>query len=155
MADIVLENSSVFHEPSLPSGMVPASPLFRMAAQAFDLVALYILYIPALVVSQRLAGVSPGIAKCVWALVILGYYTIAVGAFGSTIGKVLFGMRVVQYRTPDIPNYWQAFKRAVAWIMLTLFAFVGYLTVLGDRKEWRGANDRFAGTAVIRTPMTA
>ena len=82
-----------------------------------------------------------------WIFLVCGYFVLLHGMEGRTVGKWLFGLRVVGAREERI-TYGQALIR---WIGLLLFAplVVGFLRILWNREK-RGWHDLLARTWVIR-----
>ena len=76
------------------------------------------------------------------------YHTVGVAFWGTTLGKVVFGLRVV---VPDgrNPGMFRAFFRWLAlWLSLTIFAPIALIIVFDGRK--RGLHDLICETRVVR-----
>lgn len=82
-----------------------------------------------------------------WVLLMGGYFVLFHGMDGRTVGKWLFGLRVVGPRQEPI-TYGQAFLR---WLGMIAFApvILGFLWILWSREK-RGWHDFLAQTWVIR-----
>ena len=95
---------------------------------------------------ENLAGLFD-ILLVAWIFLVSGYFVLLHGIEGRTVGKWLFGLRVVGARQEPI-SYVQALIR---WIGLLLFAplVVGFLRILWNREK-RGWHDLLARTWVIR-----
>jgi uncharacterized RDD family membrane protein YckC len=78
-----------------------------------------------------------------------GGYLVAFTASGQTLGKMVAGIRVVQWESDASLDLGRAFLRTLMWAVLAVPAGLGFLTVLFSR-DHRGLHDRFAGTRVVR-----
>ena len=92
----------------------------------------------------------PGFFRIVlvaWIFLVCGYFVLLHGMEGRTVGKWLFGLRVVGERRQRI-TYGQALIR---WIVALLSAplLLGFLRILWNREK-RGWHDLLANTWVIR-----
>ncbi len=83
-----------------------------------------------------------------WLLLVTGYFVLSHASEGQTVGKWLFGLRVIAADQRPV-SYRQALIR---WAGLLFFAPVGlgFLWILWDREK-RGWHDFLAGTRVIRS----
>ena len=78
----------------------------------------------------------------------LSYFTFFHGTWGQTIGKMIFGLRVV--RTNGYPlTFSRAFARALAYFLSAIPFFLGFFWVALD-SEKRSWHDVFTDTMVIR-----
>lgn len=69
------------------------------------------------------------------------------GKYGMTLGKMLLGLRVVNYNGESI-GYWQAFVRWTGyWVSAFLFGY-GFLMVGWDKNK-QGLSDKLASTVVL------
>ena len=76
------------------------------------------------------------------------YFTLFTGWDGQTIGKWIFGLRVV--RTSGDPiGYWKALLRYTGYSVSLLLFGLGFFMIAVDRNK-RGLHDLIAGTYVIR-----
>ncbi len=75
------------------------------------------------------------------------YNTIFVGFWGTTIGKRMVGIRVVN-ELAEPPGFGRAFGRALGEVFSGLGLGVGYLFALFDRQK-RALHDHLCGTRVI------
>jgi len=82
-----------------------------------------------------------------WVLLVCGYFVVLHGFDGRTVGKWLFGLRVVGAGQKPV-TFGQALIR---WLVAALTAplLLGHLRILWHR-ERRGWHDLLAGTWVIR-----
>lgn len=71
------------------------------------------------------------------------------GHYGTTPGKLLLELRVIDARTGARPGYVRAAIRYVGYIVSTLTLGIGFLWIAFDRKR-EGLHDKLAGTRVIR-----
>lgn len=86
-----------------------------------------------------------------WIILVCGYFVVLHRLEGRTVGKWLFGLRVVGANQGPI-TYGQALIR---WIIAVLTAplLLGFLRILWNREK-RGWHDLLAGTWVIRERLT-
>ena len=77
------------------------------------------------------------------------YFTLFVGAFGQTPGKMLFRLRIVRVNDLEM-TYGRAVLRSLCWILSLLLFSVGFLMIAFNRQK-QGLHDMLAGTYVIRT----
>jgi uncharacterized RDD family membrane protein YckC len=78
----------------------------------------------------------------------LSYFTFFHGTWGQTIGKMIFGLRVV--RTTGHPlTFSRAFARALGYFVSAIPFFLGFFWVAlnSDKRSW---HDAFTDTMVIR-----
>jgi len=82
----------------------------------------------------------------------LVYYTLFLGKSGQTLGKKLFGLRVI--RTDGGPvTYGQALLRTIGYYLNMLTLQIGFLWVAVDSRK-QGLHDKIAGTLEIRVAAT-
>lgn len=120
-----------------------------------------ILVVPQLVLWSVL-GLSGGAVVALSALISAAYEIPQLAGRGQTVGKRLFGVRVVSVHGGGNPLWAQAFVRWALPSLLAvspsvalrelagLWALAVYLPVLFDRPYRRGLHDRAAGTRVVR-----
>ncbi|MBN1663187.1 MAG: RDD family protein [Deltaproteobacteria bacterium] len=84
-------------------------------------------------------------------LISMAYYTYFHGTSGQTIGKMIFGLRVVQ-ATGENMTFGIAFLRWVGYLISGLCFYLGFLWAAFDGKK-QGWHDKIAATVVIRTRM--
>ncbi len=77
------------------------------------------------------------------------YFTLFVGAFGQTPGKMLFRLKVVRVNDQEM-TYGRAVLRSLCWILSLLLFSIGFLMIAFNRQK-QGLHDVLAGTYVIRT----
>lgn len=99
--------------------------------------------------SISLSNLKPfvGLVFFAWFWLLVGYFVLLHGIDGRTVGKWLFGLRVVGRDRKPI-GYRQAFIRTVAWPFSALWG-IGLLWILWSREK-RAWHDLLAGTWVIR-----
>jgi hypothetical protein len=164
----------------LPSRQYPARPQALVGAFALDqIVLLSLLTVPA-EVAGRWVGAHAGWLDAAVAAVSLGYFTVAEGLFGTTLGKALFGLRVSRVGQTGPPGIGGAFlrtvvfhamlagllfapQRLVEWLgpgvggaaggFVLVAAAVGLLTQLRRKGGYRGLHDRASGCHVTRRPI--
>jgi uncharacterized RDD family membrane protein YckC/ribosomal protein S27AE len=78
----------------------------------------------------------------------ISYYTVFIGKFGATPGKMAMGLRVIR---PDGSRltYLRAFARYWAYSLSGIILGIGYLMAISD-SEKRTLHDRICDTRVIR-----
>lgn len=81
-----------------------------------------------------------------------GGYLVAFTAGGQTLGKMMAGIRVVQFDSAAPLDLGRAFLRTLVWVALAVPAGLGFLSALFSR-DHRGLHDRFAGTRVVRASL--
>lgn len=81
----------------------------------------------------------------------LGYYALLEGYRGQTIGKMIFGLKVVREDTGAVPGPKAATLRALMLLLADaqLLGIVGLISILVTEKHQR-IGDMAAGTLVIR-----
>lgn len=77
------------------------------------------------------------------------YFILCFRFGGRTLGKRLFGLRVVDLKGRLRLGWYQAFERTHGYAASTLSGSVGFLQVLWDR-EGLTMHDKIAGTTVVR-----
>ncbi len=77
------------------------------------------------------------------------YFTLFVGAFGQTPGKMLFRLKVVRTNDQEM-TYGRAVLRSLCWILSLLLFSVGFLMIAFNRQK-QGLHDMLAGTYVVYT----
>jgi len=141
-----------------------AAPGPRFGARGLDLV---LVATPALIVAAFFVTTQDGVPKfdevpgwLVWAVLGLGvvYETIAVAAWGRTVGKWIFGLRVARYTDGRRPRPDQALLRAlVPWAAFSLPQPIGLAGALAlwstgaSGSLHRGIPDQAGGTIVVTT----
>ncbi|MBM4333100.1 MAG: hypothetical protein FJ117_18100 [Deltaproteobacteria bacterium] len=78
----------------------------------------------------------------------LAYFSFFHAAWGQTIGKMVFGLRVVQTNGQSL-TFSRALSRSIAYILSALPIFLGFFWV-GFTRSKRSLHDRVAGTMVVR-----
>ncbi len=76
------------------------------------------------------------------------YFVFLQGLAGQTIGKMLFGIRVIR-DDGESPGPWEAFVRWLGYFISTFFIFVGFVWAIFDSKG-QAWHDKFAGTYVVK-----
>ena len=70
--------------------------------------------------------------------------------FGSTLGQLLFGLRVVRADGSQFLSFWQVVVRVIGFYVSMLVFFLGFLWILIDPGR-RGWHDMLARTKVMYT----
>ncbi len=98
---------------------------------------------------SEVAGLTIDQFALVATLVIaLTYHTVLVAAWGATIGKLVFRMRVVTITGQPV-NWWQTLLRTVGLLASLVTLGVVFLWIPRDRKN-QGLHDKLAGTIVVK-----
>ncbi|MFA7637634.1 MAG: RDD family protein [Monoglobales bacterium] len=88
------------------------------------------------------------ITAIVWVFILWMYYAIAEsGPSGATMGKLIFGLKVISNRTGENIDFKQATKRFFAKIISIIIVFVGFLPIFSGR---RSLHDVLSGTRVVK-----
>lgn len=144
------------HVPA-PAAMVdrPALAVERLQAALVDLgilAALWtgVLYFAARAARVPLSGLQPAWPWLLGYLALLGllYAAYFTGTTGQTLGKMLFGLRVVG-RSGRVPGYPAALGRAALGTLSASVAGLGLVPMLFDPAR-RALHDRLFGTRVVR-----
>jgi uncharacterized RDD family membrane protein YckC len=115
----------------------------RFLASLIDSVILYVLNF-----AIQLIGLPLGLLGAVLPLLAgVAYYTLLVGAYGTTVGKTVCQMRVVMSDGGRV-SYLKALARYFASLLSWMTLGIGYLMVAFD-SEKRGLHDHICGTRVI------
>ena len=84
----------------------------------------------------------------VWIFVLWMYYALGESsATGATMGKLMFGLKVVCNRTGENIDFKQASKRFFAKFASALIVFVGFLPIFSGK---RPLHDVIAGTRIVK-----
>ena len=112
----------------------------------------------AISVLARMAGIgeadAPLFAGYTWAggffVLAMAYYALMEGYRGQTVGKMLFGIRVVREEGGGVPGFKAAAIRSLLRIVDGLFGYlVGFVAVVASEKNQR-LGDMAARTLVVR-----
>jgi uncharacterized RDD family membrane protein YckC len=91
-----------------------------------------------------------GLGALLYIVVVFAYYTLLEGYLGQTVGKMLFGIKVVREDSRGVPGPGAAAIRTILRIIDGLFAYlVAFITVLASGKNQR-FGDMAAHTLVVR-----
>ena len=91
-----------------------------------------------------------GLGALLYIVVVFAYYTLLKGYLGQTVGKMLFGIKVVSEDSGEVPGPGAAAIRTVLRIIDgILFYLVAFITVLASQRNKR-FGDMAAHTLVIR-----
>lgn len=76
------------------------------------------------------------------------YFIFLQGFTGTTIGKMLLGLKLINYNGNTI-GFWEAFVRWIGYYVSAVFLFVGFIWSLFDSNSqtW---HDKIAGTYVVK-----
>jgi uncharacterized RDD family membrane protein YckC len=112
----------------------------------------------AISVLARIVGIgeadAPLFVGYTWAggffVLAMAYYTLMEGYRGQTVGKMLFGIRVVREDGGDVPGLKAAAIRSLLRVVDGLFGYlVGFVAVVASQKNQR-LGDMAARTLVVR-----
>jgi len=85
-------------------------------------------------------------------MAIYGLYAgILLSRYGTTPGKMILNMKVVDAETGGNPSFWKAFLRECVKILGILPIYLGCVIAAFD-SEKRALQDRVCGTRVVKTP---
>lgn len=91
----------------------------------------------------------PTVPTVIYAAIVVLYYVLMEGYLGQTVGKMLFGIKVVREDTGEIPGLKAATIRTVLRVIDGLFGYtVAFVTVLISGKRQR-LGDMAARTLVV------
>lgn len=91
----------------------------------------------------------PAFPTVIYAVIVVLYYVLMEGYLGQTIGKMLFGIRVVREDTGEVPSVTAATIRTALRVIDGLFGYaVAFVTVLISGKRQR-LGDVAARTLVV------
>ena len=91
-----------------------------------------------------------GFSALIFFVLVFAYYVILEGYLGQTLGKMLFGIKVVREDTGRVPGIGAAAIRTVLRIVDGLFSYlVAFIAVLASSKNQR-LGDMAAHTLVVR-----
>lgn len=121
--------------------------LIGLLALSFGLLSHYHEFIPERFVETTIAFVF--LYFFMTAFISMLYFTYFHGTTGQTLGKMIFGLKVVQ-TTGENMTLGIGFLRWVGYIISTVVLSLGFLWIAFDRKK-QGWHDKIAGTVVVRT----
>ncbi len=78
----------------------------------------------------------------------IAYETYFVGRYGATLGKMVFGLKVIRSDGQNV-SYGRAFGRYWATLISYMILFIGYI-MAGFDSQKRALHDRICDTRVIR-----
>jgi uncharacterized RDD family membrane protein YckC len=135
--------------------LTPAGVQRRGAALVVDLIIVATLWAVGTQLAIGLTRLAPGLDLVAqafgrtWQLVVpVAYFVLGHGTGGQTLGKRLFGARVVDEGGGSI-GYLRALGRCAATVVAAVPFGIG-LAVAGLRRDRRGLHDFLAGTRVVR-----
>ena len=146
--------------PPRPLPGVPATLGRRLAARLIDLATVLVAVAGLIAVAVRGLPTAPGsdvLELSLFLVVLLGYESLTVAAFGRTLGKWIMDLRVMNVNGYRVA-WWSAAARAGLPYVLNvvtfgIFGMWCYLSPIMDDGEWRrGWHDRVARTVVVHQP---
>jgi uncharacterized RDD family membrane protein YckC len=100
-----------------------------------------------LAIAQKLKLILPVLFP--WGGILsIAYFTFSLGAWGQTLGKMIFGLRVIQ-KSGEPVGFIRAFFRTLAYSISLVPIFMGFFWVAFAPSK-RGWHDVLAGTIVIK-----
>lgn len=133
--------------PSLPPCPPPADLLARALAAGADLVVAGVPVV--LLFPTELAGASTGLLALTLGIVLVGYHVVLEALFGATVGKLVFGLRVVDARTGSRPTGSAVLRRNLPRLADAALAYLPGAVSARVSAENRSLGDRLAGTLVV------
>ncbi len=94
------------------------------------------------------SGLAGAVALAFNRLLPLFVFVIGWGRFGTTPGKLLLELRVVEARSGERPGLVRAFIRYLGYFVSFLALGIGFLWIVFDRRR-QGLHDKLAGTRVV------
>lgn len=134
-------------------------PLIRVIADLIDgviLIAIKLLFagafIPVSLSVKNLENIGATLNMILWSfyfivitLIFFLYYIYFFTVYGASPGKMLFGLKVVDYKTGRNITMRQSFLRAIGYLISGLPAYLGMIWILFNNEK-RGWHDMIAGT---------
>jgi hypothetical protein len=77
------------------------------------------------------------------------YHTVSLSISSTTLGKALFGLRVIDAKTQDRLNVGKALGRSLSYLISSLALGLGFITIAFDKNK-QGWHDKIAKTIVVR-----
>ena len=137
----------------------PASLTNRLLAAFLDVIVLaatdfVVVYLTMQICGLQLAELHllPKRPLLMYLIIQNGGYLAGFTATGQTLGKVAAGIRVVSTEDGRSPRIGQALVRTLLWVVLTVPAGLGLLSILFSPTR-RGLHDRAAGTLVVHANL--
>lgn len=119
----------------------------RLGAFFIDYVAIILMaYFIGYTFNPNLGGIND---QLLGTILIIGYHVVALSLFSTTIGKKLFGLRVVDSITYEKIRFGKAIGRTFLYIISSLFFFLGFI-MIAFNKDKQGWHDQMAGTLVLK-----
>lgn len=142
--------------PTTANQNIKSGPVFgaRIIASLADFVICMFMCIGAaaimLAAFNKLFGLKPiiFITALIWLFVIWMYYALGEsGAAGATMGKLMFGLKVISIRNGSNITFGEATNRFFAKIISILILFIGFLPIFPGK---RPLHDVLSGTRLVR-----
>ncbi|MEZ6143449.1 MAG: RDD family protein [Zavarzinella sp.] len=129
-------------EALLPERQLPARPRLRIAAYCIDLLLVALVALP-IDILLELSGFKPlfrvGVFNTSWTMLIImfSYFTVGEGWYGTTLGKILIGLRVIRHRQVEPPGIPRALARMSLFLAL-VFLTVNFGWLTRQLMNWTG-----------------
>jgi len=107
---------------------------------------IYILY-PESTFLDNLSEYEDGILTLLIAVI---YHSIALTWKSTTIGKKLFGLKVINQSNKKDVGIGRALARSFSYFLSSLFFCIGFIMVATDREKHQGLHDKIAKTLVVK-----
>lgn len=123
----------------------------RFMALVLDPLIALVLYLGAIAVVGGVTGsADAGVVAAVLFPIMYFIWYLTLMRQGLSPGKKLFGLRVIDHQTGEIPGFGKMFVRELVGRSLSGFVFgIGYLWAIFD-KNAQAWHDKIAGTVVVR-----
>lgn len=146
-----------------PVSALPGAPVSLGSRLLAALVDLLLAWLPVVVLTAVALVLAPKPGTILWiafnvvtlVVLLLGAALVVVplGRTGSTVGKALLGVRVVDVRTGGTIGVGRAFLRQLVWGLLGAPCYLGYLTYFTDRSgRQRALHEQAASSVTTAVP---
>lgn len=134
--------------------LTSANPRMRLLAMAFDAIVLGVLQMLFILIvyGQTWLLYNSLDEKFYLSLLILPliYFVSFWFMWGSTPGKLLLGLRIVDHETNQLPDLLQCILRFAGYLLVLGSLGIGALGIFNRRKAY-GWHDKLAGTMVVKS----
>lgn len=79
----------------------------------------------------------------------IAYIVIGWSRFGTTVGKAILGLYVIDEQTGQPPTLGKAFLRLVGYMVSSIILYIGFL-MIAFQDDRKGLHDKIAGTRVVK-----
>ena len=138
------------HDSGRRAGTPPAELSRRGLAAGVDLLVVGVPVV--LLFPPEIADARTGLLALTLGLVLVGYHALLEALFGATVGKFVFGLRVVDARTRSKPSAGAALRRNLPRLVDVALAYLPGALSARVSADNRSLGDRLAGTLVVAPP---